>query len=449
MSWRVVEIKNFLKERKGRYKPNDKEISGLHRIEKIDFSGNIFLSDKPSKTNMILVKNGDLVISGINVEKGAMAVYNGNNDVKATIHYSSYEYDKNKIDLDFLKHFLKSAKFKDALKEQVPGGIKTEIKPKHILPLKVFIPTEINEQKKVVEYLNEQNSLIENQSTELTHQLSLVKQLRQAFLREAMQGKLTNEWRASHPELVEGSHSATELLAKIKAEKEQLIKEKKIRKQKPLPPISEDEIPFEIPESWLWCKLGELCFKITDGFHNTPPKVTEGFPYIAATHVKTDSIDWKNCHYVAEKYHRELYNKAYPQKGELLVVNIGAGCGTPAIIDVDFEFSFKNTAILKFNQQLFSNRLLNYYFVWKRDEIYDELTKGGLQPFLSLTIINNINIPLAPLSEQQRIVEKLDELMAYCDNLEESIKNSKVQNEMFLGQVLREALEPEEKELVV
>jgi len=262
-----------------------------------------------------------------------------------------------------------------------------------------------------------------------------VKQLRQAFLREAMQGKLVPQDPKDQP--------ASALLEKIKAEKERLIKENEIKKQKPLPSITLADIPFEIPENWVWCRLGEICFKITDGFHNTPPKVSEGFPYIAATHVKTDSIDWDNCHYVAEKFHRELHNKAYPKKGELLVVNIGAGCGTPAIIDIDFEFSFKNTAILKFNQGLVSNKLLNYYFVWKRDEIYAELTKGGLQPFLSLTILNNINIPLPPLSEQQRIVAKLDELMQYCDELEVSIKESQQQNELLLQQVLREALEPQ------
>ena len=61
----------------------------------------------------------------------------------------------------------------------------------------------------------------------------------------------------------------------------------------------------------------------------------------------------------------------------------------------------------------------------------------------------NLNIPLPPLREQKRILSKLDELMAYCDSLEESIKNSQTQNEMLLGQVLREALEPEEKEVVV
>jgi type I restriction enzyme S subunit len=79
-----------------------------------------------------------------------------------------------------------------------------------------------------------------------------------------------------------------------------------------LPEIKAEEIPFEIPNNWTWCRLGEVCLKITDGFHNTPPKISKGFPYISATHVKSDKIDWNNCHFVAEQYHRELWNKTYP-----------------------------------------------------------------------------------------------------------------------------------------
>jgi restriction endonuclease S subunit len=272
-------------------------------------------------------------------------------------------------------------------------------------------------------------------SSEQNYQLDLIKQLRQAFLREAMQGKLVKSKNTKE--------TGQQLLEKIKAEKAQLIAEKKLKKEKELAPITEEEIPFGIPKNWAWCRLGEICLKITDGFHNTPPKVLKGFPYIAATQVKSDKIDWDNCNYVEERYHRELYNKTTPKKGEILVVNIGAGCGTPAIIDVDFEFSFKNTAILKFNQERIFNKYLFYYFILRKDEFYSNLTKGGLQPFLSLKILNEIDFPLPPLPEQEQIVAKLEELMAFCDGIEQSIKESQGYNEMLLQQVLREALQGE------
>ncbi|MFA5879101.1 MAG: hypothetical protein WC860_02900 [Candidatus Margulisiibacteriota bacterium] len=101
-------VLTFLTEREGRYKPNDKKISNYYRLNKIDFSGTIHLSDKLSKTDMIIVEPGDLVISGINVAKGAISVYEGKEPITATIHYSSYIFDKNKINIDYFKRYLKS-----------------------------------------------------------------------------------------------------------------------------------------------------------------------------------------------------------------------------------------------------------------------------------------------------------------------------------------------------
>jgi len=242
---------------------------------------------------------------------------------------------------------------------------------------------------------------------------------------------------------------ASELLKRIKAEKATLRQAQgKGKKEKPLPPIKPEEIPFQIPENWVWCRLGEICSKITDGFHNTPPKVAEGFPYIAATHVKSDKIDWDGCHYVSEKFHRELYLKATPKKGEILVVNIGAGCGTPAIIDVDFEFSFKNTAILKFDQSEIYNKYIFYYFILKRDEFYKDLTKGGLQPFLSLKILNEIVFPLPPLAEQKRIVAEIEKQLAKTKQLKEHIIANQQATEQLLKAMLHQAFEVKEVETV-
>lgn len=431
MVWKKMKLGDVLKNREGRYKPNDPAITGLKRIDKINFSGQIFLSDKSSNTDMILIKKGDLVISGINVEKGALAVYEGEEDVLATIHYSSYIFDTEKINIDFLKVFLKSPDFVQLLKEQVPGGIKTEIKPKHILPLEVYFPESISQQKVIAQHFFEKEAKFNQLNEHISHQLTLLSNLNQAILQEAVQGKLVPQDENDEP--------ASELLKRIKAEKT-----KSGKKEKPLPPIQPDEIPFEIPENWVWCRLGEICFKITDGFHNTPPKISEGFPYIAATHVKSDKIDWDSCHFVSEKFHRELYLKATPKKGEILVVNIGAGCGTPAIIDVDFEFSFKNTAILKFDQSEIHNKYIYYYFILNRDEFYKELTKGGLQPFLSLKILNEIVFPLPPLSEQKRIVAEIEKQFALIQQLKEKVLANQQATEQLLKALLHQAFEVKE-----
>lgn len=447
MSWEVVEMRSFLSERKGRFKPDDKAISGLQRIDKIDFSGNIFLSEKPSKTDMILIKQGNLVISGINVEKGAMSIYKGEKDVIATIHYSSYEYNTEKIDIDFLRHFLKSPEFIEALKEQVPGGIKTEIKPKHILPLKVCIPTNVEEQREVVAFLDQQNKTLETQSTELTHQLDLVKQLRQAFLREAMQGKLVPQDPNDEP--------ASVLLEKIKAEKDRLVKEKKIKKKKPLPPISEDEIPFEIPENWVWCRLGELIFDTEGGkspnCQNVPAEGDQ-WGVIKTTAVQEMIFLENENKILPEKY--VVNPRHIVEKGDVLITRAGPKNRVGIVccvedLSLNLILSDKTIRILH-NKELVNSKFMALALNSPLIKPIIESKMTGMadsQVNISQDNMKRFLIPFPPLSEQQRIVAKLDELMAYCDALEESIKESQQQNELLLQQVLREALEPKEKEV--
>jgi len=438
MSWEVVEMKSFLSERKGRFKPNDDKINGLKRIEKIDFSGNIYLSDKTSNTDMILIKQGDLVISGINVEKGAMSIYKGEDDVVATIHYSSYEYNLKKIDLDFLRHFLKSTEFLEALKEQVPGGIKTEIKPKHILPLKVCIPTNVTEQRKVVEYLDKQNSTIKTQSTQLTHQLDLVKQLRQAFLREAMQGKLVPQDPKDEP--------ASALLEKIKTEKDKWIKEKIIKKPKPIPTISDYEIPFDIPTNWTWCRLGEFAYVTSGSTPKSSAFVSKGIPFLKMYNLREQKIDFDyKQQFIKEEVHNGALKRCRAFPSDLIMNIVGPPLGKLAIIpDSLSECNFNQAAVLIRPTVLEMNKYL-FWYLSEMSEINEVETKGVAgQNNISVTQAHNMKIPLPPLTEQQRIVAKLDELMQYCDALEASIKASQQQNELLLQQVLREALEPKE-----
>ena len=309
--WKKVKIGDFLTEREGRYKPDDSKISKYKRLDKIDFSGTIHISDKPTKTDMIIVHPGDLVISGINVAKGAVAVYQGDEPVCATIHYSSYTFDSSKVDLDYFKYFVKSPVFIAALQKQVKGGIKTEIKPKHLLPLEILIP-DLQTQQEIVKKISLQLQKTEQLSVEIESQKNYIKQLRQNILQDAIEGKLTADWRKQNP-VQEGNpdYDAEALFEQIqKGEvspslprqvaprivpassadslrfvglsatpsprgkapktpdnsreffKEKLDSERKRTnnaRSKSLAPITDEEKTFEIPEGWKWVRLGELC----------------------------------------------------------------------------------------------------------------------------------------------------------------------------------------------
>ena len=386
---------------------------------------------------MILIKKNDLVISGINVSKGAVAVYEDKEDITATIHYSSYTYNEDIIDIEFLKIFLKSPEFLEALKEQVPGGIKTEIKPKHLLPLEVIIPNDVKIQRTIVDKYISQELKKNKLSKEIDEQQTYLTKLRQAFLTEAMQGKLVPQDPSDEP--------ASELLKIIKAEKEKLIKEGKIKKQKPLPPIKSEDIPYKLPANWVWCRLDEISVKITDGEHQTPNRTNCGIKLLSAKNVRDGYLDFENIDFISKEDHIKISQRCNPENGDLLIVSVGATIGRSTIINTLEEFSIvRSVALIKLIRKQM-NRFLKYVF--DSPILQNEISNrswGTAQPCLYLNQIKEINIPIPPLFEQKRIVEKLDKLMQKCDELEENIKNTKEHSEQLMEVLLKEALIPQE-----
>jgi type I restriction enzyme S subunit len=291
-----------------------------------------------------------------------------------------------------------------------------------------------------VQFVNMQHSKVEL-NVELTHQLNLIKQMRQAFLREAMQGRFEFPQQPL-TEALEGNGFETgqQLLTKIKAEKAKLIADKKLKKDKELPPITEVEIPFEIPEHWTWCRLGEIG-NSTIGIIFSPNQVGSiGIPVLRANNIQNNLINYSNLINV----NIEVREKQIANMGDILLcVRSGSNnlIGKACLIDqeglsfgafMSLYRSVFNSFVFKFmSSDIFKTQIND-----KKSTGINQLTQGTL---------NNIIVPLPPLHEQEQIVAKLEELMAFCDGLEQSIKESQGYNEMLLQQVLREALQGEVK----
>ena len=435
-NWQKVKIGDFLFERKGRYKPNDEQIVNLPRIEKIDFSGNFHIGNKDSKTDMILIKDGDLVISGINVAKGAIGIYSGE-DVTATIHYSSYTFDSNKINVEYFKRFLKSSEFIELLNEQVKGGIKTEIKPKHILPLEIQLP-DINTQAQIVQHFENVEDDIADVTKEVLKQESLLKKLKQTILQEAIEGKLTAKWRAKNPDI----GTAKELLEQIKTEKEKLIKEKKIRPSKPLPPINEDEIPFDIPQNWEWCRLGDISFVGTGATPLTSePKYYNGdINWITSSATGADFVTEAETK-ITELALKETNCQIYPI-GTLVIAMYGQGKTRGQITELMID-SATNQACAAISIYL-KDKALNQFIKKYFQKIYleiRELASGGAQPNLNMQKVKDTMIALPPLEEQKEIVATIEKLFTLCNELESEINQNKTTVDNLMARVLKEAFE--------
>lgn len=445
---KVTQIGQFLFEREGKYKPDAIELDGLKRIDKIDFSGNFHIANKPSNTNMILIKSGDLVISGINVAKGAMAIYQGHEDVTATIHYSSYTFDETKIEVEYFKRFLKSPEFVRLLKEQVKGGIKTEIKPKHLLALEIPLPT-LKEQISIVAHFLRFESEQKELNCEITHQKKLLNELRRRILQEAIEGKLTGLWRSNNPNV----ETACKLLERITIEKSNLVKDKKIKPQKPLTPITDNEKPFELPEGWIWCHLSSIILEDPRNGYSPKsvdfPTNTKTLKLGATTSGTFDSSEYK---YVNEEIDANSF--LWLKSGDILIQRSNSldHVGVSAIYDEDddkyiYPDLMMKLRVVKFISCTYLHQILLSPFCRE----YFRANASGAQksmPKINQGIVSRTPIPLCSIEEQQVIVTKVESLLALCDQLETEIVSNQNRAQKLVQAVLKEAFSENDYQLI-
>ena len=259
------------------------------------------------------------------------------------------------------------------------------------------------------------------------------KDLRNSILQLAVQGKLVPQDPNDEP--------ASALLDRIRAERAKLIKEKKIRapkggesviyrasdgshyekRGKDEPVCIDDEIPFEIPESWTWVRLGSILELVSDGTHKTPEYKDSGVLFLSVQNISKGYFDLSKAKYVSQETHNELCKRVKPRNGDILLCRIGT-LGKPIIVDVDYEFSiFVSLGLLR----LIDERLAEWVvacidapigFQW----IQRVKVGGGTHTFkINLGDIPDFLIPLPPYEEQLRIREKLSAILDHVGDYEE------------------------------
>lgn len=234
-------------------------------------------------------------------------------------------------------------------------------------------------------------------------------EMKEALLQAAMQGKLVEQ----RPE--EGT--AEELYKQIQAEKQRLIKAGTIKKGKPLPEITEDEKPFDIPESWKWTRFCDV-IDVRDGTHDTPKYVPVGIPLVTSKNLASGTIDFETTKLISFEDAETINKRSTVHDGDILFAMIGT-IGNPVLVKKDREFCIKNMALFKpINQNMIN---MEYFLMFLQNEQYvmKKKASGGVQVFVSLKYLRNYLVPLPPLAEQKRIVAKLEEILPLCDELAE------------------------------
>lgn len=382
----------------------------------------------------VLIKEGDLVFSKLHTQNGAFAF--SNNEFKSTTTFLPLVVKEEKINKDFLFWILHINVPKLTSSDTV--GRET-YKTRDILNIEFNLPL-IEEQRIIInkflllkEKINSHNDLV-------LQNLNLIKKLRQQILQEAVQGKLVPQDPKDEP--------ASELLKKIKAEKEKLTKEGKIKREKPLPIISEEEKPYKLPKGWEWIRLWEACETLTQG----PNPKYDGIEDARFRVLKTKDFYDNIIHYdKTDRISKEIFNEFKRFKlftGDLIFGLVGVGSTSKCNIfieqlDKEFILTRATGLIRLINKKLilpeYSKIILNSPFGKDKTESFIDGSTG--QIVIKTSQLKTFPFPLPPLTEQKRIVEIVDKLMAHCNELEKQAKENQKSAEKLMEAVLRESFE--------
>jgi len=262
-----------------------------------------------------------------------------------------------------------------------------------------------------------------NNLPRITTRTAHIKQLRQTILNLAVRGKLVEQDPGDEP--------AAELALMIKKRSRGQIQES-------------IEPPFSLPVGWAWRAIDTLADKVTDGEHATPPRIPEPqIPLVTAKNVREGFMDYSKTDWVSLETAQKAWVRCRPQVGDLLLVCVGATTGRLTVLREPRDMVLvRSVALIRPNSSVLAEFLergirspLLQQQIWAS-------VKAAAQPCLYINRIQSLLIPLPPLAEQQRIVAKVDELMAICDQLEAQITVTEQDSRRFLESVLADALAP-------
>ena len=395
-----------------------------------DFTSTTYISwEKYYESPEIMIFDNDIIVVKTGSSYGKSAIVN-NLVEKATLNPQLVVLKNVLCDKNYLNLFLSSFIARKQFEKFVIGTAIPTFSQEKLSRMYVPLPP-LQEQQRIVEKLKELEPYINDydKAYEKIEKLNtdFPDLLKKSILQEAVQGKLVPQDPTDEP--------ASVLIEQIRQEKEQLIKDKKIKKDKNESYIFrrdnshyekigkeerciDDEIPFDIPDSWEWTRLGTILEKLTDGTHSTPIYVEHGIPFLSVKDISQGNISFKNTKYITKEEHMELYKRCDPKMGDILLTKVGT-TGIPVIVDTDKEFSlFVSVAQLRFKHKFINPEYLKYLILSPLVQVQcRENTKGvGNKNWVMRDIANTL-IVIPPFDEQKRIVEKVKQILPEVNHL--------------------------------
>ncbi len=437
MKWHKVKVGDFLIRVKDLVPIIDNEEYNLVTIKlyhrgvqlRKKVRGSEIQAEKMSK-----VKAGQFILSGIDARNGAFGIIPKELDgAVVTNDFWHFEIDRNIMSNEYFL-WLSSTPYFDDICNKASDGTTNRIRlqSNRFYAQELMIP-EIQDQHKVVEELKSTNNKLKSLESEYQFQLTQIENLNQAILQEAAQGKIVPQ----DP----NDESAKELLKRIKAEKI-----KAGIKEKPLPPIKAEEIPFEIPESWVWCRIDEITSKIGSG---STPKGSNysktGYPFFRSQNIYNEGLIYEDIKFISNDTQRQMKGTiVYPN--DILLNITGGSMGRCALVPenlIEGNVSQHVCIIrpIELNVNFFHKLVLSPYF----QKFIFSSTSGAGREGLPKYNLEKFVIPIPPLNEQVRIIKEIEKQLEKTKQLKAHIVTNQKATEQLLKALLHEAFEVEEE----
>ena len=434
MSWNFVRIGSLLTESKiESLNPNpEKRIRVRLNVKGVEKRPD--KSEVEGATKQYLRKANQFIYGKQNFHKGAFGIIPQElDDFESSSDIPSFDVSPNCLP-EWIFYFFKDKGRYLQLEKYATGVGSKRISPKKIFDIEIPLPS-IEEQKRIIKKIKATEVRVDNLQLQIDNQKTNLKNLRKQILQDAIEGKLTKEWREKNPDI----EPASKLLEKIKIEKEKLIAKKKIKKEKPLSEINKNEIPFELPESWVWTRLGEMCYRIHYGFNASAKKEKDGVRLLRITDIQDSKVDWDNvpgCDYSQKDI--ETYGL---NENDIVIARTGGTIGKSFLVKNKIvESLFASYLIRLVPSKLSSSEYIKLFLetpiYWK--QLFNAAWGAG-QPNVNGSSLQKLFFPLPPLPEQLAIVSKLQTIMQKIDEAEQQIEKSLEYSKQLYSAILSEA----------
>jgi type I restriction enzyme, S subunit len=289
----------------------------------------------------------------------------------------------------------------------------------------------LNEQKRIADKLDRLLAKVDNCRERLDRIPLILKHFRQSILAAATAGKLTEDWRTKNTD----AENTSDLLKKIQ--------DTKIQKRTAKVGQGISDL-FDLPPTWIWARLFDVCDSISDGDHQPPPQSESGVPFLTISNISKGKINFNKIRYVPEEYYEKIDTIRKPNSNDILYTAVGATYGIPVLVETEQRFCFqRHIAILKPNQ-LINNQYL--FHALQSGFVYQQATDfvtGTAQPTVPLSGIRQIKVPIPPSEEQNNIIHQLKVLFDFADRLEARYQTARAQIDKLTPALLDKAFKGE------